>query len=170
MYAWVYNSSLFKCIAMHCLYKRIQHFRSTGVPRLSPRYGPGVIKLKHWCFPLFFLKEASVSMLFHQNKKRPKNFIIQAESKSVCAQIYFVMPGFFFSQGRLWHWDILGYWDYIGINHVLGFALEFRNFWEKKSGINYTGSIFWCIKYFSDRYQNCLVLSILESDCCCFCL
>ena len=28
-------------ITMYRLYKRIQHFRSTGVPKLSPEYGPG---------------------------------------------------------------------------------------------------------------------------------
>ena len=36
--------SLFKCITMNHLYKRIQHFCSTGVPKLSPEFDP-VIKL-----------------------------------------------------------------------------------------------------------------------------
>ena len=32
VYAWVCNSSLCKSITIYRLYKRIQHFRSTGVP------------------------------------------------------------------------------------------------------------------------------------------
>ena len=36
LYACVCNSSLFKCIIIYCLYKRVQHFRSIGVLKLKP--------------------------------------------------------------------------------------------------------------------------------------
>ena len=32
-------------MTMYRLYERIQHFRSIGVPKLSPGYGPGAVLL-----------------------------------------------------------------------------------------------------------------------------
>ena len=38
-HAWVVNSGLCKCVTIYRLYQWIQHFRSTGVPKLGPGYG-----------------------------------------------------------------------------------------------------------------------------------
>ena len=40
VYACVCNTILFKHITIYCLFKRIQHFCSTGLPKLSPGYDP----------------------------------------------------------------------------------------------------------------------------------
>ena len=40
MLNWRPCGCLCQCTTMYCLYKWIQHFRSMGVPKLSPGYGP----------------------------------------------------------------------------------------------------------------------------------
>ena len=42
-------------MTMYRLYERIQHFRSIGVPKLSPGYGPGAIAVNFIIVTIIFI-------------------------------------------------------------------------------------------------------------------
>ena len=52
---------------MYRMYKRTQHFRSTGVPKLSPGYGPDTVSKKYEALKAFNKNNANKILLSIEN-------------------------------------------------------------------------------------------------------